>query len=243
MGDVIVETANAVCRVELNRASCGNLVTMDMVKSLIQALQTIAPDVKLLVLAGQGADFCRGRDYQDAPESAKAGSAAPSALKIRKEMTGPIVTLYTALRDISVPSLSIVQGSAYGFGCALAGACDMCIAAEDARFRLPEMGRGLPPTLAMSALWERVPSRALGYMVYSTAELDAREAHEIGLASVVSPVTELKARAGTLVERVCNEPLDAVKAVKEYLKQAPSMHSAARTAFGASVFAEVLSSR
>ena len=242
MKEISVISTNGACRIELNRPDCGNLVSTDMVQGLTHALQSIADDVKLVVIAGRGGDFCKGRDYQTAPESA-AGGKAPSALRIRAQMTGPMMTLYTALRELPVATLSVVQGSAYGFGCALAGACDMTLAAESARFRLPEMGRGLPPTLAMSALWDRIAPRTIGYLVYSTAELSARDALATGLAHAVVSDGELEARAATLIETICKQPLDAIRAVKEYLKEAPSMPPAARGGFGASLFAGVLSSR
>ena len=243
MSGINVTTANGACRIELNRPDCGNLVTADMVVELTGALRSVAGDVKLIVIAGKGADFCKGRDYQSAPESAGASKAAPSALEIRERMTGPMMTLYTALRDAPVATLSVVQGAAYGFGCALAGACDMTIAADSARFRLPEMGRGLPPTLAMSALWDRVSPRAIGYMVYSTAELTAQDASRIDLVHAVVPDAELAARVAALVETICRQTLDAIRSVKEYLKLAPSMPATARGGLGASLFAGVLSSR
>jgi enoyl-CoA hydratase/carnithine racemase len=241
--DVTVTNHNGACRVELARPDCGNLVTMDMVTALTQVLEAIGPSVSLVVIAGQGKDFCKGRDYHAAPESASGRQATPTALKIREEMTRPMMAFYTTLRDLAVPTLSIVQGAAYGFGCALAGACDMTLAGESARFRLPEMGRGLPPTLAMSALWGRIAPRTIGYMVYSTTELSASDALAIGLTNAVVPDKELGARADALIDMICREPLDAVKAVKEYLKEAPSMPSAGRGAFGASLFAAVLGSR
>jgi enoyl-CoA hydratase/carnithine racemase len=243
MNEIEVGSAGGVCRIALNRPECGNLVSTDMVQGLTQVLLAIAADVKLVVITGRGADFCKGRDYQTAPESAGAGKSAPSALTIREQMTGPMMTLYTALRELPVATLSVVQGAAYGFGCALAGACDMTLAGESARFRLPEMGRGLPPTLAMSALWDRIGPRAIGYMVYSTAELSAHDAHVIGLAHAVVADAALEARAAALVETISKQPLDAIRTVKEYLKEAPSMPSAARGGFGASLFAGVLSSR
>jgi enoyl-CoA hydratase/carnithine racemase len=243
MSHIDVSSANGVCRIELNRPDCGNLVTAEMVGELTRAIDRVAADVKLIVTAGRGADFCKGRDYQSAPESARAGNATPSALEIRERMTAPMMALYTALRDAPVPTVSIVRGAAYGFGCAFAGACDITIAGESARFRLPEMGRGLPPTLAMSALWDRLSPRTIGYMVYSTAELGARDALAIGLAHSVVSDDELDTHAASLVDTICKQPLDAIRAVKEYLKEAPSMPSAARGGFGASLFAGVLSSR
>ena len=241
MSDVTTGTSGGAFRVTLNRPDCGNLVTTGMVHTLTEVLRSVASDVKLVVISGNGAAFCKGRDYQTAPESA--GKTAPSALAIRERMTGPMMALYTALRDLPVPSLSIVQGAAYGFGCALAGACDMTIASQGARFRLPEMGRGLPPTLAMSALWDRIAPRTIGYLVYSTTELTALDALVAGLAHSVVPDAELEKSAKTLIETVCSQPLDAIRAVKEYLKEAPAMPAAARGGYGASLFAGVLSSR
>ena len=243
MTDISVTTTNGACRIELNRPECGNLATMQMVQALTAALDALDSTVNLLVIAGRGADFCKGRDYQTAPESAGAGGAAPSALAIREAMTAPMMALYTRLRDLHVPSLSIVRGAAYGFGCALAGACDMTIASESARFRLPEIGRGLPPTLAMSALWDRIAPRTIGYMVFSTAELNAREALTAGLANVVVPDADLDARATAIIDTVCRQPPPSVRAVKEYLRQAPDMSSAARGAYAEALFAAVLSSR
>ena len=243
MNEIVVNTAGAAYRIELNRPDCGNLATMYMIGALTAALQSIGPEVKIVVISGRGKDFCRGRDYQTAPESSASGAAAPSALKIRATMTGPMMTLYTTLRELPVPTLSLVQGAAYGFGCALAGACDMTIAAESARFRLPEMSRGLPPTLAMSALADRIPARTIGYMVYSTAELDARGALAVGLANDVVPDAELESRAAALVECVGGQPIAAVTTVKEYLRAAASMPDAARGGFAESLFAAAVSSR
>lgn len=243
MSDISVQASGHACRIQLNRPDAGNVANMEMVAALTKAIQSIGPEVKLVVISGAGKDFCKGRDYQSAPEAAAAGKAPPNALALREQMTGPMMSLYTALRDCPVATLSLVQGAAHGFGCALAGACDMTIAATSARFRLPEMGRGLPPTLAMSALWERVSPRTIGYMVYSTAELTAAEALSAGLAHLVVPDSELESRGATLIETICKEPLHAIRTVKEYLREAPAMNSAGRNTFGASLFAGALSSR
>lgn len=238
---VVAAAVGAAWRIELNRPDCGNLVTTEMVHALAGAVTRLPAEAKVVVLAGKGRDFCKGRDYQAAPESAK-GGRAPSALELRERMTGPIIGLYTLLKELPVPTVAVVQGSALGFGCALAGACDIALAGEGSRFRLPEMTKGLPPTLAMAAL-DKVAAKGLGYLVYSTAEVDARAALAMGLVSAVFPDAELESRAGRLVETITGQPLDAVKAVKEYLKFAPLMEPRGRADFAASVIAGVLSSR
>lgn len=62
--DVISTHSGGICRIELNRPECGNLVTMDMVSALLDAFRGVPQGAKLVVLTGRGADFCmepRGR--------------------------------------------------------------------------------------------------------------------------------------------------------------------------------------
>lgn len=232
----------AAWRIELNRPDCGNLVTMEMVAALEAAFRAVPAAAKVVVLSGRGADFCKGRDYRSAPESAS-GARAPSALAVRERMTSPIISLYGTIKDVAVPTVAVVQGAAYGFGCALSGGCDIVLAGAGSRFRLPEMGRGLPPTLAIAALMDRVSSRGLTYLVYSTAEVDSRAALGMGIATAVFPDDELDGQVVKLVETIAAQPADAVRAVKEYLRFAPHMEPRGRADFAASLFASVLSSR
>jgi enoyl-CoA hydratase len=240
--EVSARQDGAAYRIELNRPDCGNLVTMEMVAALSDALHRVPQEAKLVIFAGRGADFCRGRDYKKAPESAQEGRT-PTALQIREAMATPIIQVYAAIKEMTVPTLSVVQGAAFGFGCALAGACDIVLAAERARFRLPEMGRGLPPTLAMCALMDKVRWKGLGYLVYSTSEIDARTAFAFGLVSAVHADGDLDRQAAALVETVCAQRLDAVKAVKGYLAHAPAMEAHARTDYAANLLSTVMSSR
>jgi enoyl-CoA hydratase/carnithine racemase len=239
---LIVHNERGVVHVELARAECGNLITMEMVSAIADACRGVPKDARLFMISGRGADFCKGRDYGNAPEDAKGGKA-PTALHIVDKMTAPIVDAYTLLKDLPVPSLAVVQGAAHGFGCALAASCDVVLAAKSSRFRLPEMLKGLPPTLAMSAMVDRVGSRALGYLVYSTAEINGDTAFGLGLASAVVPDEQLGQRAEEFAKGIRSQPVDAVRAVKEFLRRAPSMEPRGRADFGANIFAKVLSSR
>ena len=228
-------------RIELNRPDCGNLVTPEMIGALTEAVKNLPADAKVLVLTGKGDDFCKGRDPAAAPE-AGSGGKLPSALQIREKVGNPVVGLYTAIKESPVPTIAAVQGAAHGFGAALTGCCDIALAGEGSRFRLPEMTKGLPPTLALNAV-DRVSAKGVAYLVYSTAEVDARAAHAMGLVSLVVPDGELQSQLGKLVATITSQPLDAVRAVKEYLKYSPFMDPRGRADFAASVIAGVLSSR
>jgi len=228
-------------RVVLNRPDCGNLGTSAMVELLHAAVTSIPREAKLLVLCGAGTDFCKGRDYAHAPEQGRDGRA-PSAVAIRANMTAPITALYGAIHRVPVPTLALVQGVAQGFGTALAGSCDITVASEEATFRLPEMGGGLPPTLAMTALWPRAIA-ALPWLVYTGGTMSAPRAREAGLVDETVAAGQLEARGAEIANTIGSQPPEAVAAVKEYLLAAREAGPDARAALGASLFAGVLSSR
>ena len=241
--DIIQRQANGALWITLNRPHDGNRVTAPMISTLAQALKEVPEDVKLILIRAEGADFCKGRDYQAAPEDADRGQR-PSALQIQERMTTPILDLYAAIKGAPVPTVSVVQGHAAGFGCALAGACDLVLASDTSRFSLPEMReRGLPPSLAMTALLDRVNFRTLVYLAYSTQEIDAKTALMAGLVSALHPETQIEDRAKALADAICAQPSDSIRAVKNYLKLAPDMEPRGRAALGGSLFAIVAGSR
>ena len=90
-----------------------------------------------------------------------------------------ILWVYRAARECPVPLIAVVQGRAFGFGSGLVGACDVALADAGARFALPEMDKGIPPTLVMCALAD-VNRKALVEMVYSCEAVDASTALAIG---------------------------------------------------------------
>lgn len=228
-------------RVTLDRPDCGNLVTSAMVELLHAAVTSIPREAKLLLLCGAGADFCKGRDYAHAPEQGSDGRA-PTAVAIRANMTAPITALYGAIHRVPVPTLALVQGVAQGFGTALAGSCDITVASDEATFRLPEMGGGLPPTLAMTALWPRQIA-SLPWLVYTGATMSAARAREAGLVDETVADGRLAARGAEIAATIGAQPPAAIAAVKEYLLAAREAGPDTRAALGASLFAGVLSSR
>lgn len=240
---VEVNKSSGILSIVLNRAEIGNLVSAQMIGMMTEAVKSVTDEVRLVMIRGKGADFCKGRDYGAAPEDARDGRK-PSALQIQEKMTGPIIDLYLSLHGIPVPTVAVVQGVAAGFGCALSCACDIVVASDDATFSLPEMHeRGLPPSLAMTALFERVNLRMLTYMVFGTQPIGAKEALAAGLVSCVGPKNSLTERADTLAGHICSLPADSVRAVKNYLKHASQMEPRGRAALGAGLYAVVAGSR
>ena len=149
---------------------------------------------------------------------------------------------YDAFRRSKVPVIGVVQGRAIGFGCALAALCDITIASEKARFQLPEMAHNIMPTIAMSALVDRVPRKALMYLVYSTDEIAAHQALSFGLVSNVVPSNNLGSAVDRLVDTLKKFPLPALMAVKEYARFAYVMDTQAANDFAKNLHATINSS-
>ena len=226
-----------VTTITLSRPDCGNLVSNEM-GAEIAAMIEAASDSRLIVLRGAGNDFCLGRD------SAAMRAAGPlkTALDTRRGNTEPALNVYGAFRRGTVPVHGVVQGRAIGFGCALAGLCDVTIASDDARFQLPEMDHGIPPCLAMSALLGNVTPKGIMYLVYSTELVDAQRALMMGLVSKVVRKRNLQKEVDAFIKKTLARVPAAVPAVKEYMRSAPRMEPQAAADFGSNLLAGVLSS-
>lgn len=212
-----VRQDGAVVRVTINRPDKGNMLTLAMVDELADLVGKAGADqnTNAIVLSGAGKEFCRGRDPAGAPES-----QPTTALAMRRVLIEPILRVYAAVRGAEVPVIAAVNGAALGFGCATAAVCDVTIAAEDARFALPEMRHDLPPTLAMCAHLDRVASKGLLWMVYSMSEIDARTAQSLGIVSQVAPQGGLDAALDQFLAGLMARRRDSIVTVKRYLQRA-----------------------
>jgi enoyl-CoA hydratase/carnithine racemase len=237
MSDLIrMSRDGAVATITIDRPADGNVLTLDMLRTLAATIKsTAASDAKVIVLRSTGADFCRGRDP-------KGGPANPTALVLREQVLQPILDVYAGLNDAPQPVVCAVQGAAFGFGCAMATACDVTIAADNATFKLPEMTHNLPPTLAISALMPKVPRKALAWMVYAMPEIDAQAALQLGIVSAVVPLANLDAAVAETLKTMTARSPAALGTVKEYLRTAPMMEPRGAAAYGVALLSGVLAS-
>lgn len=235
---LIVRRDGDLLDIVLNRPDKANYLSLEMGTAIIAALAGIDESVKLVRLAANGADFCGGRDSPIPTLGPK-----PSAETIRKVVAAPPLALYDAIRNTPVPVIGVVQGRAVGAGCGLAAVCDVTLCADDARFSIPELERDIPPTLVMSALIGRVPLKTLAHLVYSRQAIGAHEALTAGLVRQVVPAAALTAEADTLAGTMLGNSAVVLRAVKQFLQQAPEMSAQAASGFAATLAATALSAR
>ena len=238
MSDMVrIARRGAVLDITLDRPQENNVLSAGMASAIVLALEEIGPDVKLVRLQASGADFCLGREPPAVDRSIH------TAHQYRALVAEGPLRLYAAVRECRAPVLGVLQGRSAGVGCALAGLCDVAVAAEDAVFSIPEMDHGTPPMLVMSALIDRIPYQALSYLVLSRADIPASEAKALGLVSrtVATPVLYDEARALETAMLACD--VGALRGVKEYMRSASGQDPATRTTLASSLIATVLASQ
>ncbi|CAG4909829.1 enoyl-CoA hydratase/isomerase family protein [Paraburkholderia gardini] len=235
---VAIHRNGPLVEIVLDRPENGNLINAEMSDAIIAAVSSLDDEVKLVRIGSSGADFCKGRQ-----SPMPAADAKPSAETLRRVVAAPPLALYDALKAVRVPVISVVRGAALGVGCALAGVCDVALAADDAVFQIPEMERDIPPTLVMSALIGRVPVKTVAHMVLSRQRLSAAEALQAGLVSRIVPAASLDAEANALTQTLLGCSAVTLRAVKQFLHLAPEMSATGASGFAAHLAATALSAR
>ncbi len=234
--EILTERDGEVTHITLNRPDDGNGVTNEMAAELTRILTEAGETSHFVTLRGAGADFCTGRAGMG-----RVPEGRPEALELRHR-NEVIFDCYAAFRRSPAPIVGVVQGRALGFGCALAALCDITIAADTARFQLPEMGHNIMPTMAMSSLVDRVPRKALMYLTYSTGVIGAERALTFGVVSDVVPADDLESTVEALSAALLKAPRPAVRAVKEYARAALGMDLQGAIDFARNLHATVNSS-
>ena len=235
-----VSQDGAIARLTFERSDMGNLLTLAMLRDIAEDIREAGadPSINAMVVRGEGVDFCKGRDPAGAPEG-----APTTALEMRQALIEPILGVYSAIRDSEVPVITGVQGLANGLGCGITAISDVTIAAENSYFAMPEMRANLPPTLAMLAHLDRIPSKSLLGMVYSTDTIDVSRAVAIGLVSEVVPLADLDQAVEGLLEKLAGYERASVVTCKSYLKSAKNSDYPTANDLAGNLLAVVLSSR
>ncbi|MDP2676019.1 MAG: enoyl-CoA hydratase/isomerase family protein [Dehalococcoidia bacterium] len=194
---VSLDKSGPIARLTLRRPS----VDAALLAELARACDAIEGDdsVRAVILAAEGDDFCRGWD-----QSLLAGEGGPPA------------DAFGCLAELPRPVVCAVQGEALSAGLELALACDIRIAAEDARLGLPETTLGLLPMGGGTQRLARLVGRGKALEMVLTGEpVDAQEALRTGLVSAAVPRERLAAEAEAVAARIAERGPIAVRYAKE----------------------------
>jgi enoyl-CoA hydratase len=234
---ILTARKGPVLEITLNRPQIGNAASDAMAVELTQLLLSAGESAEIVVLRGAGGDFCVGRETM----GKRTPGSPPEALALRRR-NDVVFNCYGAFRRCEIPVIGVVRGRAFGFGCAIAAVCDITLAADTARFQVPEMAHNIMPTMVMSALVDRVPRKALTYLVWSTAIVTPERAREAGVVSEVFPEAELDAAVEALCKQIMQAPRPARVGCKDYARAALDMDVTGAVEYARSIHAVINSS-
>ncbi len=235
--EILTARKGPVLEITLNRPQIGNAASDAMAVELTRLLLGAGEASEIVVLRGAGEDFCVGRETM----GKRPPGAQPEALELRRR-NDVVFNCYGAFRRCEVPVIGVVKGRAFGFGCAIAAVCDITLAADTATFQVPEMAHNIMPTMVMSALVDRVPRKALTYLVWSTAIVSPERAREAGIVSEVHPAAGLDAAVEGLCAQIMRAPRPARVGCKDYARAALDMDVTGAIEFARSIHAVINSS-
>ncbi len=207
---VLRRDAGGIATLTLNRPARFNAMSMAMLDALQGALDDIAADgaVRVVVVAGAGANFCAGHDLKEM----LADSTAEGIGGLFARCCGVML----AIAGLPQPVIARVQGIATAAGCQLVAACDLAVAASDARFATSGINYGLfcaTPAVPVS----RDVSRKRAFEMLFTGEfIDAPAALAWGLVNRVADGAALDAEVERLARSLMDKPADVVAAGKAF---------------------------
>lgn len=235
-GPIHYEVVDGVATITLNSPERRNVLDATSIAGLREALATAAADdaVRVVVLTGAGNTFCAGADLSGAT-SGDAQSFAGSGPRA-------LVMLLEDLLDHPKPTVAKVQGHVAGGGNGLVAACDLAIAAEEAKFAFSEVRVGVAPAvISVVCLAKLNPGDA--YELLLTGErVPAARVKDAGMLTRVVPAAELDAAVDELVGQLRLGGPQALAATKQLLRKVPTMSRTEAFAWTADLSGQLFSS-
>ncbi len=210
---LIVETADAVTLIRLNRPDALNALNAKLMDELTAVLDAAEADpaVRCIVITGSERAFAAGADIKE--------MAGKSYADVFKEDF--ITRNWERTASCRKPVIAAVAGYALGGGCELAMMCDFIIAADTARFGQPEITIGVSPGAGGTQRLTRFVGKSKAMeMVLTGRMMDAAEAERSGLVSRVVPAADLVPTALETAKKIAGLSPNAVMMTKEMVNAA-----------------------
>jgi enoyl-CoA hydratase len=202
-----------------NRPEARNAISPEVSQAMVTLLDAAAADsaIRAVVVTGTGPVFSAGADLK-VVASGRAGDIA----------NGPGGFAGLVSRDFPKPLVAAVNGPALAGGFEIVLACDLVVAADTARFGIPEVQRGLMAAAgALIRLPKRVPLAMALELTMTGDPISAQRALELGLVNRVVPADEVLDTAVALADRIGENSPIAVRISRQLVREAVDLDEAA----------------
>ena len=194
----VTRDTRGVATLAMNRPGRHNALSAELIDALTSALGAAEadPEVRIVVLTGEGPTFCAGADIGEMRGAADAGEADNERDAAR------LARLLARLDDLARPTVARIQGNAFGGALGLIAACDLAVAAQGACFALTEVRLGIVPAMISPYVVRAIGARQARRLFLTGGRIDAAEAMRIGLAHLAVPDAQLDNEIGRLTSEL-----------------------------------------
>jgi enoyl-CoA hydratase/carnithine racemase len=192
---LLVSEESGAGRVTLNRPEKRNALSLELMEELIAALEALGRrgDLRAIVIEGAGPAFSAGHDLSE---------MVGRDLPFYQRLFDVCVVMMETIHRVPQPVIAKVHGVATAAGCQLVAACDLAVAASDARFGTPGVKIGLFCSTPMVPLSRAIGRKRALEMLLMGELIDAPAALDWGLVNRVVPAERLEETVGELVEKI-----------------------------------------
>jgi methylglutaconyl-CoA hydratase len=203
-----------VAHVTINRPDKRNALDRATIGALSAELRRCADDpaARVVQITGAGTVFCAGADLGEMQAQAQAGQA--DNLKDAEQLAAMLVLLDT----LPKPTLARVNGDGYGGALGLLGACDIVVAADDAKFAFTEVRLGIIPAVISPFVLGKIGESAARRYFLSAETLDATTLRELGLVHEVVPAELLDSTCSRITEALLKGAPGAQSEAKDLIR-------------------------
>jgi enoyl-CoA hydratase len=215
---VLYEVRDQIARVTFNRPESMNAISREMARELVEACRQAEDNgaVRVIIFTGAGdRAFSAGMDLKERADT----SFSPIERRNQK-ISATIYTQSRAIAAMTKPTIAAIRGYCVGGGLEMALACDLRVAAEDAKLGLAEVRRGLIPGAGGTQRLPRSVGAAKALEICLTGEnVDGSEAPRLGLVNVAVPASEVIKAAEELAHKILKGAPMSVAFIKEAIKK------------------------
>lgn len=195
--NIIVQAKGSIAEIILNRPEKRNAINNQMGEELVAALDACANDrnIKVVILRGDGKSFCAGRDLGELSGSQETATQMYTDESILNR-------IFLSMQSMRKPIIAATHGYTMGGGIGLLALSHFVVAAEDAKFSLPEINFGLFPLGVNAVLWQAIGPKKTMQLGLLGEPFSAEEAHRMGLVDYTVPMNDLNNKAWDLAEKL-----------------------------------------
>ncbi len=202
-----IEENERIAVITISRPEAMNALNSNFFDEMNDYLDNLDPNIKALIITGEGKAFVAGADISEMVNKSKAEAFVFSNIGQKT---------FERLEMLNIPVIAAVNGFALGGGCELALACDIRIATKFAKFGQPEVNLGLIPGYAGTQRLPRLIGLGNAMMLLLTADMiNGEEAYRVGLVQKLSEPESLLYDAKALAKKIMTKGPLAIQKVKQ----------------------------